>query len=108
MDESEQLFYQGVPFTGEAVELQRGAVVSLNTYKEGVEDGPIRQWYVDGVLRSEGVMRDGFPVGEFRKWHHNGVLAARTIMSEDGLHQLTIFEWDESGELTKEWHAGQR
>ncbi|MDQ1046540.1 toxin-antitoxin system YwqK family antitoxin [Streptomyces sp. V4I2] len=105
MDDGERLYYQGIPFTGEAVEYQRGALVSLITYKEGVEDGPVREWYTDGTLRSEGVMRDGFPAGEFQRWHPNGRLAARTIMSDNGLRQLAQFEWDEEGSLTKEWHT---
>ncbi|WP_432138705.1 toxin-antitoxin system YwqK family antitoxin [Streptomyces sp. bgisy154] len=105
MDDGELLYYQGSLFTGEAVEYQRGALVSLITYKDGIEDGPVREWYTDGTLRSEGAMRNGFPVGEFRRWHPNGRLAARTVMSANGLHQLARFEWDEDGNLTKEWHA---
>lgn len=105
MDDGERLYYRGNPFTGEAVEYQLGALVSLITYEDGVEDGPVREWYTDGTLRSEGVMRDGFPAGEFRRWHPNGRLAARTIMSANGLRQLAQFEWDEEGHPTKEWHA---
>ncbi|MFF9512531.1 hypothetical protein ACF1BU_38725 [Streptomyces sp. NPDC014724] len=40
MDEGEAVFYRGERFTGEVVEYQKGALVSLVTYKEGVEDGP--------------------------------------------------------------------
>lgn len=105
MDDSETLFYQGEPFTGEAVEYQGDSLVSLNTYKEGVEDGPVKEWYADGTPRSQGVMRGGFPVGEFNRWHPDGTPAAKTIMSADGLRQLAVTEWDESGSLTKEWHA---
>lgn len=105
MDEGERLYYRGTPFTGEAVEYQRGALVSLITYEDGYEDGPAREWYADGTLRSEGVMRGGFPVGGFQRWHPNGGLAARTVMSDNGLRQLAQFEWDEHGNMTKEWHA---
>ncbi len=104
MDEGERLYYRSIPFTGEVVEYQRSVLVSLITYKEGIEDGPIRAWYMDGNLSSEGVMREGFPAGEFQRWHPNGRLAARTIMSDNGLRQLAQFEWDEEGNLTKEWH----
>lgn len=105
MDEGERLYYQGAPFTGEAVEYQSGALVSLITYQDGIENGPIREWYTDGTLRSEGVMRDGFPIGESQQWHPNGRLAARTIMSANGLRQLAQFEWDDEGNVTKEWRA---
>lgn len=89
MDMGQRLLYRGELFTGEVVEYQRGALVSLNTYKDGVEDGPTREWYMDGTLRSEGVMRDGVPVGELQSWHPNGRLAARMTMSDNGLRQLT-------------------
>ncbi|MGX5182709.1 toxin-antitoxin system YwqK family antitoxin [Streptomyces avermitilis] len=105
MDDGESISYRGTSFTGEVVECQRGALVSLNTYKDGVEDGPTREWYMDGTLRSEGVMRDGFPVGDLQSWHPNGRLAARMTMSDNGLRQLALLEWDEDGNLTKEWHA---
>ncbi|GGV97687.1 hypothetical protein GCM10015535_69540 [Streptomyces gelaticus] len=105
MDEGEVAFYQGEPFTGEVVEYQKGALVSLVTYKDGFEDGPSRKWYMDGTLRSEGVLRGGFPVGESKDWHPNGGLATRVLMSGNGLRQLEITEWDDEGNLTKEWRA---
>ncbi|MFI1372522.1 toxin-antitoxin system YwqK family antitoxin [Streptomyces longwoodensis] len=105
IDEAEVCYYQGRAFTGEVVEYQRGSLVNLITYEEGVENGPLREWYTDGTLRSECVMRDGYAVGESRRWHSNGRLASRILMSENGLQQITRFEWDEDGNLTKEWHA---
>lgn len=107
MDESEVVSYQGQRFTGEVVEYQRGALISLVTYKDGIEDGPSKEWYMDGTLSSEGTLRGGFPVGESKEWHPNGRLASRVLMSANGLRQLEITEWDENGNLTKEWHAGQ-
>jgi antitoxin component YwqK of YwqJK toxin-antitoxin module len=104
MDEGERLYFRGVSFTGAAVEYQRGALVSLVTYTRGIEDGPFREWYMDG-LRPDGIMRDGFPVGECQQWHPNGRIAARAIMTADGLSQLAQFEWGEQGKLMKEWHA---
>ncbi|MFF8697380.1 toxin-antitoxin system YwqK family antitoxin [Streptomyces sp. NPDC015144] len=107
MDEGEVVSYQGQRFTGEVVEYQRGALVSLVTYKDGIEDGPSREWYMDGTLSSEGTLRGGFPIGESKEWHPNGRLASRVLMSENGLRQLEITEWDENGNLTKEWRADQ-
>jgi antitoxin component YwqK of YwqJK toxin-antitoxin module len=105
MDEGEVVFYRGERFTGEVVEYQQGALVSLVTYKDGIEDGPSKEWYMDGTLRSDGVLRGGFPVGESKDWHPNGRLAARVLMSANGLRQLEITEWDDEGNLTKEWRA---
>ncbi|MEU9322185.1 hypothetical protein [Streptomyces sp. NPDC048295] len=105
MDEGEVVFRRGERFTGEVVEHQQGALVSLVTYEDGVEDGPSREWYMDGTLRSDGVLRGGFPVGECRDWHPNGRPAARVLLSANGLRQLEITEWDDEGNLTKEWRA---
>ncbi|MFE7468502.1 toxin-antitoxin system YwqK family antitoxin [Streptomyces sp. NPDC057499] len=107
MDEGEVVSYQGQRFTGEGVEYQRGALVSLVTYRDGIEDGPSQEWYVDGTPRSEGTLRAGFPIGESKDWHPNGRLASRVLMSANGFRQLEITEWDENGKLTKEWRADQ-
>ncbi|NKQ28324.1 toxin-antitoxin system YwqK family antitoxin [Streptomyces galbus] len=105
IDEEEVLHHRGRRFTGEAVEYQRGALVSLVTYEDGVENGPLLEWYTDGTPRSRATMRDGFAVGEAHAWHPNGRLAVRILMSDDGLRQLSRLEWDEGGNVTKEWHA---
>ncbi|MEV6385289.1 hypothetical protein AB0M31_38465 [Streptomyces sp. NPDC051773] len=104
-DDGERLFYQGELFTGEVVEYQGSALVSLETYRDGIVDGPVRQWYEDGTLRAEGTMRAGFPVGESRRWHPDGALAAKRITTEDGHHPLAELEWDENGEQTLAWYA---
>lgn len=104
-DDGERLFYQGELFTGEVVEYQGGALVSLETYQDGIVDGPVRQWFEDGTLRAEGTMRGGFPTGESRRWHPDGSLAAKRIMTEDGHHPLAELEWDQNGEQTLSWYA---
>jgi antitoxin component YwqK of YwqJK toxin-antitoxin module len=105
MTDAEVLLHRGERFTGEVVEYQRGVLVSLVTYRNGLEDGLSKEWYTDGTLRAEGVLRGGFPVGESREWHPNGRPAARVLMSANGLRQLEITEWDDAGNLTKEWRA---
>ncbi|MFC7303503.1 toxin-antitoxin system YwqK family antitoxin [Streptomyces monticola] len=105
MDEGERLLYRGALFTGEAVEYQQGALVSLDTYKDGVSHGPTNTWYPDGTLRTEAIMEEGFPVGESKSWHPNGTLASKRIMSPNGLRPLVEFEWDEDGNQTRHWTA---
>ncbi|MEE1838251.1 MULTISPECIES: hypothetical protein [unclassified Streptomyces] len=51
------------------------------------------------------MLRGGFPVGESKDWHPDGQLATRVLMSENGLRQLEITEWDDKGNLTREWRA---
>ncbi|WP_258052930.1 hypothetical protein [Streptomyces sp. Ru73] len=60
------LLYRGESFTGEVEERMGGAVVSRDSYVDGVPHGLCREWYRDGTLRSEGTARMGFPVGVAR------------------------------------------
>ncbi|MFC7843738.1 toxin-antitoxin system YwqK family antitoxin [Streptomyces sp. NPDC057382] len=103
MDGSERLYYKGAPFTGEVAEHFDKSLVSLDTYVDGYRDGPSREWYEDGTLRSEGALSGGLPVGEFKDWHPNGVLAARRIFAENGLTLLEDHAWDEEGRPTRTW-----
>ncbi|WP_327729438.1 hypothetical protein OG250_26575 [Streptomyces sp. NBC_00487] len=105
VDDGERLFYQGELFTGEVVEFQGSALVSLETHRDGIVDGPVRQWYEDGTLRADGTMRGGFPTGESRRWHPDGSLAAKRIMTEDGHRPLAELEWDENGKQILSWYA---
>ncbi|MEL3948070.1 MULTISPECIES: toxin-antitoxin system YwqK family antitoxin [Streptomyces] len=103
IDYGHRLLYCDEPFTGEAVEYLSGHLVSQVMYTEGIKDGSFREWYKDGTLRAEGVMRVGLVSGEFKRWHPNGVLAKRVINSEDGKTPLAEFEWDEEGLPTRSW-----
>lgn len=38
---------------------QKGALVSLVTYRNGIEDGPSKEWHVEGTLRSDGCCEAG-------------------------------------------------
>ncbi|TQE15249.1 hypothetical protein Sipo8835_45855 [Streptomyces ipomoeae] len=105
MDDGERLLHKGVLYSGEVVEYQRGRMISLETYEDGVPNGPVRQWYSDGSPRAEGNMRRGFPVGESRTWHPGGTLATKRITSDDGHRPLVELEWDENGEQTRSWYA---
>jgi antitoxin component YwqK of YwqJK toxin-antitoxin module len=97
MDEAQRVLYQGVPFTGEVVETDdEGTVIGLNTYRDGREDGPQREWFNDGMLRSEYHAAGGLPTGESREWHTNGQLARRQEFDQYGVLRLREV-WDENG-----------
>jgi antitoxin component YwqK of YwqJK toxin-antitoxin module len=97
MDESERVLYQGAPFTGETVETDDdGVVIRVNTYRDGREDGLQREWFNDGMLRSEYNASEGLPRGEAREWHENGQLWRRQEFDRFG-HLSVREEWDENG-----------
>jgi antitoxin component YwqK of YwqJK toxin-antitoxin module len=107
MDQAQRLIYRGELFTGEVEERLGGAVVSLDSYAAGVQDGPSREWYKDGTLRSEATARAGRPVGVSREWHENGTLASERVSADDGLTMLEDRRWDESGRPTKDWRKSE-
>ncbi|MFH9014094.1 toxin-antitoxin system YwqK family antitoxin [Streptomyces sp. NPDC017943] len=103
MDNSERLYYEGEPFTGEVTEHFGEDLISLDTYVDGYKHGPSREWYRDGTLRSEGTLREGLPVGEFKEWHANGVLASKQVFADNGMTLLEDSKWDEEGRPTRTW-----
>jgi antitoxin component YwqK of YwqJK toxin-antitoxin module len=84
-DDGARLRHDGSVFTGEAViHGYSGEVISLVTYRYGVEDGPRREWYEDGTPKSELVVRRGKVVGVARDWHPDGRLARERTFDEHG------------------------
>ncbi|MFF5189744.1 toxin-antitoxin system YwqK family antitoxin [Streptomyces sp. NPDC000345] len=94
------------PFTGEVEEWLGGARVSLESYVDGRPDGPCREWYPDGRLRSEMTVRRGRAVGVSREWHPSGLPASERVFSEDGGELLARREWGEDGRPTVTWLKG--
>ncbi|MFC9950872.1 toxin-antitoxin system YwqK family antitoxin [Streptomyces prasinus] len=102
-DDAQRLLYRGDLFTGEVTEHLGGKLVSLDVYADGIQNGPTREWHMDGTPRSEGTVREGLPRGEFKEWHPNGTLAARKVFSDDGLTLREEYRWNEDGRPTRSW-----
>ncbi|MEU7584299.1 hypothetical protein AB0B50_42730 [Streptomyces sp. NPDC041068] len=103
MDDAQRLLYRGQCFTGEVAEYLGDKLVSLDNYTNGTQDGLSREWYEDGTIRSEGMVRMGLPCGEFKEWHPNGTLASRKVFDDDGLTLREEFKWDKDGQPTRSW-----
>jgi antitoxin component YwqK of YwqJK toxin-antitoxin module len=99
-DDGSMRLYQGVPFTGEVVETDGdGNLVYLNTYNQGFEAGPYREWYPGGGLRAEGQVELGKgPVGVWRQWYRNGQLSREDVYGDAG-GLLRRRGWTEDGTL---------
>lgn len=108
MDAGQRLLYRGEPFTGEAEERMGGAVVSRDRYVDASQDGPSREWYVDGTPRSKGTAWQGRLVSIAREWHPGGTLAAEQVFAADGLPMLEDRAWTEEGQPTRTWRAAGR
>ncbi len=97
------VLFEGAPFTGEVVDhWPDGTVQSLTTYRDGVEDGPYREWHRNGTLRTEGRsdLRHG-AVGVWREWDASGRLVSEKSFGEDG-ELDTVRRWDRDGRLVEE------
>ncbi|MDT0309866.1 hypothetical protein RM780_23345 [Streptomyces sp. DSM 44917] len=106
-DFGHRLLYQGRPFTGEVEEYQGDSLISRETYTDGIKDGLTCEWYRDGTLRAEGIIRKGLVAGEFRRWHPNGTLAKVQLNSDDGKRLLAEYEWDAEGHPIRSWQANE-
>ncbi|MFF4602605.1 toxin-antitoxin system YwqK family antitoxin [Streptomyces sp. NPDC001339] len=103
IDHAQRVLYQGEPFTGEVAEYQDGHLISLDEYTDGILNGQSREWYLDGVLRSEGIVRDARPMGEFNEWHRNGVLKSRKFFDSAIASLREEDTWDEHGVPLTSW-----
>ncbi|MFJ5673959.1 toxin-antitoxin system YwqK family antitoxin [Streptomyces sp. NPDC093097] len=103
MDDAQRLLYRGEPFTGEVAEHQSGHLISLDEYTDGILNGHSREWYQDGTLRSEGIVRDGQAVGEFKEWHPNGALKSRKFFDSSIASLREEDTWDEHGVQLTSW-----
>lgn len=101
--EYDMAVYEGEPFTGEAVEYDRdGKMVALTTYRNGYEDGPVKQWFPDGTLRVEGATSYGVgAVGLWKEWGPKGNLISEREFNEKGF-VVALREWDDAGNLVKD------
>ncbi|WP_446225209.1 toxin-antitoxin system YwqK family antitoxin [Nocardia sp. IBHARD005] len=88
--------YQGEVFTGEIVETGVDKLLSQQFYVNGIQEGPDREWWSNGSLKSEGVMKNGRACGSFRRWHENGLLAQEQRFNDCGA-LFSVSEWAENG-----------
>ncbi len=95
------MLYKQEPFTGEMIERSpEGVVVVSKEYVNGMEHGPYRTWYREGVPEREGQHDRGLPAGVWHEWHENGRLALEQHYDERG--ELTSYKvWDEDGVLVE-------
>ncbi|MCX5160240.1 toxin-antitoxin system YwqK family antitoxin [Streptomyces sp. NPDC127061] len=104
MDGAQRVLYRRELFTGEVAEYQGEHLISLDEYTDGVPNGLSREWYQDGTLRSEGVVRNGRALGEFKEWHPDGGLKSRKFFDREIASLREEETWDEHGVRLTSWH----
>ena len=101
-DDDGRMLDHGELFTGVATDRwPNGQMASQLNFVDGIEDGWVRGWYENGVLKSETFYHRGRAVGIRREWHSNGQLKLEREI-EHGTY-LWSKEWDETGDLVKDY-----
>lgn len=110
LGDGQEVLYQGVPLTGEVIRTTKdGVVVTSKWYRDGIEEGPQREWYGDGTRQSEYLVVDTNLTGQSFDWHRNGQLARRQEFDDYGeLRKREV--WDENGvpqpdEAVDDWES---
>lgn len=100
--DGDQRTYNGAPFNGIGFlvypnsQLKREAV-----YRDGFEEGLVREWHPNGQLKKEWFAVHGQATGKLVRWHDNGQIAS-VVEAEYG-SVLRRDEWDRDGKHLKNY-----
>ncbi len=102
IDEEHVAEFEGVPFTGIAFEeSEDGRLMEEVQFKDGLQDGLAREWYLNGQLCRQGGFYQGVQHGAHDEWYETG---ARKRHAEFELGVLLAeTTWSESGTVAQEF-----
>jgi antitoxin component YwqK of YwqJK toxin-antitoxin module len=93
--DDEQIFhYEGVPFTGIAVEDEPGIGASEVPYVSGLQEGTARDWYPSGELRKEATFLRGVAHGRVSEYRADGSLESMKVYEYGVLLQASVSDSD--------------
>lgn len=85
---------------------ETGEVKQLQTFKNGILNGPRKGWHINGQLRQEGAFEDGKIIGTRRVWYDNGKLRDEGNYKNGKLDGIRKGWWD-NGKLKHEYTYNQ-
>lgn len=94
-DEDLIYYYHGSRFTGIGYEDVPGKILSEVSYKNGMQDGPARDWLPSGRLKTESMYRENVLHGHVREFRDDGSLASEKNYEWGVL--VSSAEFDEAG-----------
>ena len=108
--EINKLIYQKTDSTLISGELlfyyETGEIQQLQTFKDGILNGPRKGWHINGQLRQEGTFEDGKIIGFRRVWYDNGQLRDEGNYKNGKLDGIRKGWWD-NGQLKHEYTYNQ-
>lgn len=95
-------YYQGIPFTGQAVGCFPDDTLSYETtFINGLHDGIQKRWYPSGKLEAVYHFLKGGGHGTNQEWYESGKIRKEEII-EFGV-KIQRIEWDEQGNVTEKY-----
>jgi antitoxin component YwqK of YwqJK toxin-antitoxin module len=92
--------FNGLPFTGAAyLEYPNSVLKREASYRDGFEEGVVKEWHPNGKLKREWFAIHGRAEGKVTEWHDNGTLKSSGEY-ESGV-ELRYEEWSDDGVLVK-------
>ena len=85
---------------------ETGEIQQLQTFKDGILNGPRKGWHINGQLRQEGTFEDGKIIGTRRVWYDNGQLRDEGNYKNGKLDGIRKGWWD-NGQLKHEYTYNQ-
>jgi len=85
---------------------ETGEIQQLQTFKDGIFNGPRKGWHINGQLRQEGTFEDGKIIGFRRVWYDNGQLRDEGNYKNGKLDGIRKGWWD-NGQLKHEYTYNQ-
>lgn len=84
-DDNTYVCLDGSRYTGEVVTTASdGTVTRINTYVDGLEDGPQQEFHYDGTPSAAYTAKRGFTVGEALEWDADGEQSRRRLFDDEG------------------------
>ena len=80
---------------------ETGEVKQLQTFKNGILNGPRKVWHINGQLMQEGEFDNGKIIGYRRAWYDNGQLRAEGAYKNGKLEGIRKGWW-KNGQLKQE------
>tara|TARA_Y100000385_G_scaffold281185_1_gene333562 strand:- start:496 stop:1074 length:579 start_codon:yes stop_codon:yes gene_type:complete len=85
---------------------ETGEIQQLQTFKDGILNGPRKGWHINGQLRQEGAFEDGKIIGFRRVWYDTGKLRDEGYYKNGKLEGIRKGWW-ENGQLKHEYTYNQ-
>lgn len=94
------------PYSGQVTSFQDGMDFYL---KNGILDGPYKQYFSNGILSREGTYKNGRVVGSYTNYHLNGKIKEKGTHNKSGKLNGSVKIYNKYGQLVLDetWKNGK-